>query len=398
MIRDDLQFYYFHFMPYIHYPEDHKKYASTWVDFPNTIYDPVKGHALYERYLREMTLADELGFDGVCVNEHHGTSYSMMPTCALMAATLIQRTKRAKICVFGTPVNLELPSRVAEEYAMLDVMSGGRLEIALPLGTGMEYWVHPVNPATSRARFRESFDFILTAWKEDGPTDFQGEFYDYRYLNVWPKPLQKPHPKVYIVGTGSPETVEFAAEYDFGYASVFVPTTKQLETFRDLKKKSRKYGNKWTPDKTLINVFAYVAEDEKQAADEFHPHIKFFFEDCARVTPSFLFPPGYLTTEQFRERVSRPALHGEFDYDKMTEQFRVVAGTPDQVAEAMRKWIDEADSTRVNCHLHIGDMPHWKTVKSTTLFAEKVIPQLRRKQPDLSAGRITNGQFQEAAE
>ena len=122
MSGDDLQFYFFHFMPYIHYPEDHKKYDSTWVDFPNSIYDPVKGHALYQRYLREMTLADELGFDGVCVNEHHGTSYSMMPTCALMAATLIQRTTHAKICVFGTPVNLELPSRVAEEYAMLDVL------------------------------------------------------------------------------------------------------------------------------------------------------------------------------------------------------------------------------------------------------------------------------------
>ena len=81
-----------------------------------------------------------------------------------------------KICIFGTPVNLELPSRVAEEYAMLDVLSGGRLEIALPLGTGMEYWVHPINPATSRARFRESVDIILKAWKEDGPTDFQGEF------------------------------------------------------------------------------------------------------------------------------------------------------------------------------------------------------------------------------
>ena len=82
----------------------------------------------------------------------------------------------------------------------------------------------------------------------------------------------------------------------------------------------------------------------------------------------------------------------------MTEQFRVVAGTPDQVAEAVRNWTDEADSTRVNCHLHIGDMPHWKTVKSTTLFAERVIPQLRSKRPDLSAGRITHGQLQEAAE
>lgn len=374
---NDLQFYYFHFMPYAHYPEDHKKYEATWVNFPNTIYDPAVGHQLYQRYMSEMVLADRLGFDGICVNEHHATSYSMMPTCALMAAALIPQTMHAKICVFGTPVNLEYPSRVAEEYGMLDVLSGGRLEIALPLGTGMEYWVHPINPATSRARFRETVEIMLKAWTEDGPTEYHGDFYDYRYLNVWPKPLQKPYPKIYVVGTGSPETVEFAAEYGFGYASVFVPTKKQLQTFELLAEKSAAYGHEWGPDKPLINVFAYVAPTDEEAEREFLPHIKFFFEDCLRVTPSFLFPPGYLSTEQFRERVMRPALHGEFDFDAMTEQFRVVAGTPERVAQAIAQWVTEANSTRVTCHLHLGDMPHWKTVKSTTLFAEGVIPRVR---------------------
>ena len=123
---DDLQFNMFHFMPYIHLPEDHRKYDSVWVDFPNSIYDPVKGNKLYTRYLSEMVLADKLGYDGLVVNEHHSTSYSMMPAPSLIAAALIPQTTRAKLCVFGTPLNLEYPHRVAEEYGMLDVMSGGR--------------------------------------------------------------------------------------------------------------------------------------------------------------------------------------------------------------------------------------------------------------------------------
>jgi alkanesulfonate monooxygenase SsuD/methylene tetrahydromethanopterin reductase-like flavin-dependent oxidoreductase (luciferase family) len=389
--HDELQFYFFHFMPYIHLPKDHKKYHSTWVDLPNAIYDPKKGHELYKRYIGEMVLADKLGFDAICVNEHHGTAYSMMPTCSLMAATLIPQTSRAKICVFGTPVNLEFPSRVAEEYAMLDVMSGGRLEIALPLGTGMEYWVHPINPATSRARFRESVDIMLQAWTRDSPTEFHGEFYDYRFLNVWPKPYQKPHPRIYVVGTGSPETIEFAAEYGFGYASVFVPTKKQLATFKALKEKTEGYGHTWDRHKPLVNVWLYVGESKERAVEEFEPHIRYFFETCARVAPNYLFPPGYLSTAQFHERVSRPALHGEFNWTAATEQFRVMAGTPDQVAEAIVKWVEEANSSRVVCHLHLGDMPHWKTVKSMTLFAEEVIPKVRkavgRKVPAAARGK-----------
>ena len=94
---------------------------------------------------------------------------------------------------------------------MLDVISQGRLEVAFPLGTGMEYWANPINPSTARARYRESIDIIFQAWTQDGPTTYYGDFFTYRYLNPWPRPVQKPHPPCYIVGTGSPETIDLAA-------------------------------------------------------------------------------------------------------------------------------------------------------------------------------------------
>ena len=140
MAQQQLRFNCMHFMPYAHLPENHKDYKSVWVNLSNKHYDPDKGHALYQRYLAELVLADQLGYDAVVVNEHHNTVYSMMATPNLIAAALVPQTKRARICVWGTPPNLMLPNRLAEEYAILDVMSNGRLEVAFPLGTGMEYW------------------------------------------------------------------------------------------------------------------------------------------------------------------------------------------------------------------------------------------------------------------
>jgi alkanesulfonate monooxygenase SsuD/methylene tetrahydromethanopterin reductase-like flavin-dependent oxidoreductase (luciferase family) len=228
---DNVQFNVFHFMPYAALPPNHNDYASVWVDFPNKYFDAATAHDYYVRYWNELILADKLGYDGIAVNEHHNTTYSLNPAPNLTAAAIIPQTSRAKICVYGTPPNLELPSRVAEEYAMLDVMSNGRLEVAFPLGTGMEYWANPVNPVTARARFRESIDVILQAWTADGPTQFDGDFYTYRYLNPWPKPMQKPYPRAYVVGTGSPETIELAAEYGFGYSVVFIPNAAQNAVF-----------------------------------------------------------------------------------------------------------------------------------------------------------------------
>jgi alkanesulfonate monooxygenase SsuD/methylene tetrahydromethanopterin reductase-like flavin-dependent oxidoreductase (luciferase family) len=390
--QDDLQFYCMHFMPYTHLPPDHERYESLWVDFPNKFYDPKKGHDLYNRYIGELVLADQLGYDGLVVNEHHSTAYSMMPACSLIAAALIPQTKNAKICCFGTPINLEMPSRLAEEYAMLDVMSGGRLEIAFPLGTGMEYWSQPVNPATARARFRESIDIMLQAWTEDGPSSYDGEFYSYRYLNVWPKPYQKPYPKIAIVGTGSPETIEFAAQRGWSYSQVFTPKAAQVKTFKSMREMSAKYGHEMTPDKALFNVIVYVAETRELAEREAKEHIKFYFMNTLRTTPRYLMPPGYVSLDQFRARVSAPNIHGGFDWDALTTQWRVAVGTADDVASALNEWCEEAQSSRPILHHHIGDMPHWKVVKNMTLFAEEVIPKLRpAKRPSVTAAAAAAG-------
>ena len=151
-MSDGVRFDFMHFMPYPHLPENHKDYHSVWVDFPNKFYDPKKGTELYKRYLAELILAERVGFDAVVVNEHHNTAYSMMAAPNLIAAAIIPQMKEARICVWGTPPNLEYPNRLAEEYAMLDVMSEGRLEVAFPLGTGMEYWANPINPADARVK------------------------------------------------------------------------------------------------------------------------------------------------------------------------------------------------------------------------------------------------------
>src|SRR5215470_11702284 len=133
-----LRFNAMHFMPYVHLPENHKDFKTTWVSFPNKFYDPEKGHELYQRYFEQLILADRLGFDAIVLNEHHNTVYSMMATPNVIAAALIPQIKRARICVWGVPPNFMMPNRLAEEYAIMDVMSKGRLEIAFPLGTGMD--------------------------------------------------------------------------------------------------------------------------------------------------------------------------------------------------------------------------------------------------------------------
>src|SRR6266705_2855322 len=127
-------------MPWPYLPDDFDvKYDSAWVTLPNSLYDPVKGHELYREYINTLAYADELGFDGICVNEHHQNAYGLMPSPNLMVAALARRTTRAKLVIMGNSVALyNPPIRVAEEMAMLDVMSGGRVVAGFPVGTPMD--------------------------------------------------------------------------------------------------------------------------------------------------------------------------------------------------------------------------------------------------------------------
>ena len=130
----------FHLMPYPYLPDDfEKQYHSVYIDIPSKLYDPELGHRAYNDYLDELELAASLGFDGVCMNEHHYNAYGLMPSPNIMAATLARRTKDVAIVVLGNSIVLHNPpTRIAEEFAMLDVISGGRVVAGFPLGTAMD--------------------------------------------------------------------------------------------------------------------------------------------------------------------------------------------------------------------------------------------------------------------
>jgi alkanesulfonate monooxygenase SsuD/methylene tetrahydromethanopterin reductase-like flavin-dependent oxidoreductase (luciferase family) len=385
---DDIKLYFFHSHHYIDIPADHKRYRSTMVDYPNSLFDADKGHALYERHLRTVRLAEQVGFDGIAVNEHHNMVFSMTPTVSLMGAAIATATTRPKIMVAGVPVNLMYPNRLAEEYAMLDVMSGGRMEYAFPLGTGMEYWSNAgaINPTTARARFRESVDVILKAWTEDGPTRYEGDFHTYRFLNPWPKPFQKPYPKCFIVGSGSRETVELAVELDMGYSIVFTPIPGQLRAFDHMRELAAERGRTVDPDDLIVVVMAYVADTDEEAMREARPHIETFFSWFHRVPPKYLLPPGYVSREEFLRRASDAALsHGEeATWEDMLRVGRITCGSPDTVADTIVHWCEEAGCSRVNVVLELGDMPEWKTVKNMTLFGTEVIPRIRARGAEAS--------------
>ena len=152
-----MKFFFFHLMPYADLDLDYdKKYDSAWVTLPNSYYDPKKGHLLYNRYLDELELAAELGFDGIGVNEHHQNAYGLMPIPGVMAGALARRTKDCKIAVLGRALPLlSAPLMVAEEYTMLDNITGGRLIAGFVRGIGAEYHAWGVNPAVSHDRFHE---------------------------------------------------------------------------------------------------------------------------------------------------------------------------------------------------------------------------------------------------
>jgi alkanesulfonate monooxygenase SsuD/methylene tetrahydromethanopterin reductase-like flavin-dependent oxidoreductase (luciferase family) len=193
-----MKFTWFHLMPYRFLPEDFTtKHHSVWVDIPRNLYDPKAGHRLYNDYLDQLEFADEMGFDGLGVNEHHQNAYGMMPSPNLMGAAMARRTRRANLVILGNSIALyNPPIRVAEEFAMIDVLSGGRLVAGFPVGTSMDTnYCYGEVPATLREKYKEAHDLILKAWTEKEMFSFNGKFTKLRYVNLWPKPLQQPRPR-----------------------------------------------------------------------------------------------------------------------------------------------------------------------------------------------------------
>src|SRR5437762_5332263 len=232
-----MKFTCFHLMPYRPLDlEAAANHRSAWVVLPNSFYDSKTGAAEYDSYLDQLTSAEKLGFDVIGVNEHHQTAYGMMPAPNLIASALIQRTKTIKIAILGRALPIVgNPINIAEEFAMLDVLSKGRIIAGFVRGIGAEYHSTGVNPAESHDRFHEAHDLIIQAWTKPGPSVYEGKYYHFDYVNTWPRPVQQPHPPIWIPSQGSRETIEWSAHptRKYTYLQTFSPVA-QLKRFMGL--------------------------------------------------------------------------------------------------------------------------------------------------------------------
>ena len=378
-----MKFFFFHLMPYSDLDLDYDKdYESAYVTLPNSFYDPKRGHALYERYLDELELADALGFDGICVNEHHQTAYGMMPSPNLLAASLARRTTQAKICVLGRALPLTAnPLTIAEEFAMLDNMTAGRFIAGFVRGLGSEYHASSVNPAFSLERFREAHDLIVRAWSEIGPFHFEGKHYHFQYVNLWPRPYQTPHPPIWIPSQGSTETIEWAAHPDhkYTYLITYSPVASVIKNMALYRAKCEDYGYVCSPDQLGWAVPIYVAETDEIAAKEVAPHIETFFNKFLRSPVEYKLPPGYSTMSSFKRVMEQKFKVREsfMSFDMLTESGMLICGSAATVAEQLERYQADMGLANLIATLQFATLPKDLTEKNLRLFAEDVMPRLR---------------------
>jgi alkanesulfonate monooxygenase SsuD/methylene tetrahydromethanopterin reductase-like flavin-dependent oxidoreductase (luciferase family) len=365
-----MKFYYFHLMPY---PMEHDE-PSSWVTLSNRHFDPVVGHTLYNQYLDQLEYAEQLGWDGLCVNEHHQNCYGTMPSPNVMAAMLVRRTRRAKIAILGNGLPLrENPLRIAEEIAMLDVASGGRVISGFVRGISPEYFSTAVNPTHSRERFYEAAELILRAWTEEGPFAFDGRFYRYPYVNPWPRPLQKPHPPVWCPSQGSSETVEWAAKRRFPYLMVFTPITRIAQIYSEYREACERYGYIASPYQLTVNLPIVVAENDTKAHELARAHALWVYHVGLRVAPPFWRPPGYLSETSLRRVLDNPAkLPTELTFEDLEAGGYIICGSPATVRDRLKVFSEELRAGIVCSGLNGGT--HERTLEMMQLFAEEVMP------------------------
>src|SRR3954471_286587 len=208
-------------MPWPHLPDDFReKNHSVWVDIDSRLFDPAKANAMYHEYMDQLEYAEELGFDGIGVNEHHQNGYGLMPSPNIIAAGLARRTSKAAICVIGNSIALyNPPIRVAEEFAMLDCISGGRLVAGFPVGTSMDTnYCYGQIPSLTREISQEAPALIMRAGTAAEPFAFNGRYNKLRHVNIWPRPIQQPKPPIHIPGGGSVETYDFCIDNTYSYS------------------------------------------------------------------------------------------------------------------------------------------------------------------------------------
>jgi alkanesulfonate monooxygenase SsuD/methylene tetrahydromethanopterin reductase-like flavin-dependent oxidoreductase (luciferase family) len=380
-----MRFTCFHLMPYrpLDFAE-RAKHRSAWVVLPNSLYDPKKGAEEYNSYIDQLVYAEKLGFDIIAVNEHHQTAYGMMPAPNLIASALIQRTSKVKIAILGRALPLVgNPLNIAEEFAMLDNLSRGRIITGFVRGIGTEYHATGLNPALSHERYQEAHDLIVAAWTKPGPFEFDGDHYNYRYVNLWPRPYQTPHPPIWVPSQGSSETIRWAAapERKYPFLVTFSATelvTRYLNLYRE---QAKQFGYEASGEQLGWAVPIYVADTDERARAEAKAGIESLFNEYLHNPWEMLLPPGYMSLSSMKNTMKMRKALGSRPRDQTVDELMAggtaLIGSPQTVRDKISRMRDATGLANLVSMLQFGVLPDDLTKRNMEMFASEVMPHFR---------------------
>lgn len=332
--------------------------------------------AIVDEQFDIMVRAEDYGFDSVWPAEHHFSEYGYCASPAVSLAAVAARTKRIRLGTGVVVLPLNHPVRVAEDFAIIDLMSNGRVD----LGVGRGYQPHEfegygIDQSRSRDLFQESIEIIQKAWTEERFT-YEGEFYQFHDLSVRPKPLQQPHPPVWMASL-SPESFQLSGLHGFNLmcAPVFgFDINSGAGLIGQYHQSLRDHGREPASHEVAGLVMTYVADDSQTALQEFSAPVMWYYKTFSKyIAP----PPGEPPVPTYEMYSRARDFLASASWDMVVDRGAVIAGSPDQVVQRIGEISEICGITHFLCWTRIGGLAHEKVLRSMYLMATKVMPQLR---------------------
>jgi alkanesulfonate monooxygenase SsuD/methylene tetrahydromethanopterin reductase-like flavin-dependent oxidoreductase (luciferase family) len=352
---------------------------SRW-PVPNRLFDPGQAVEVVASRMDHVQLADELGFDWIGCAEHHYSPGSLAANVSAVAAAITQRARRARICIMGALLPLNNPIRVAEEYALVDAMSGGRLVAGLLRGAPYEYLVYSVPPAESRARFEEAWELVIRAWSDTEPFGWEGDHYHYRYVSIWPRPIQMPLPPIFISGS-SKESAEFAVQRRIGLGLAFTNLAAAKPAAQYYFEQAAAQAWEPGPDQVIYgHLPVYLADTDEQAFATARPRV-----EAAHLAPGML-KANRLVAEAGFFGPRNPELLQRFQslgaqpppsLEKQLELGMLLCGSPSTVIGQLRHIHQELGAGVISLNFETG-ADNEETEATMRRFAADVLPAMHQ--------------------
>lgn len=354
----------------------------------NKLYDPRNGARLYNRYLDEKIYAEEVGFDGLMLNEHHSTPFCMQGVTNVGASILARQTSKAKIIILGNILPIwDDPLWLAEQLAMIDMISYGRLVSGFVRGGGRESVSHNAPPHYNRERFEEAHDFIIKAWTTPGPFRWEGKHYHYRYVNPWARPLQQPHPQIWIPSTVSVETVKWTAQHRYPLVLLATKLEPTREAFELYHKTAEESGYTSGTQNVSYLFKVHVDESEEKAEEVGRKYLSgvsnpFLSGNEGYVNPAIMNLPGHTSRTSKRLATTSFGPAGRFGinrrpYEEQVQDYTIISGTPKSVIPKIRHVLEYLRPGSIFFWDGDGAMTHEDQMRSLRLMGQEVIPAVR---------------------